>query len=340
MGKGAKRDRIGRLGITGTVVYLLGSLWGCTPAEPPAREFRVEATPARLERGRYLVENVAKCFLCHSEVDWENTGEPMPGTKGGGGLIPDEVLPFKVYGPNISPDPETGGGTWTDEQFARAIREGIGNDGRTLFPLMAYPFFRTMSDEDLAAVIAYVRSIPPVRNEVPQTELPEEIKQALEPMPLTGPVPPPDFSDPVQRGAYLAALAECAACHTPLDAQFLPLPGMDFSGGQPLKGPWGDVASANITPDPSGISYYDEAFFMKTIRTGRVGGVRELNHIMPWKSFRNMTDEDLKAIFAYLRTLTPVQHRVDNAEPPTDCPRCGGTHGYGERNFVSQTSAP
>jgi mono/diheme cytochrome c family protein len=283
-----------------------------------------------------LVENVAHCFLCHSEVDWKNTGVPIPGTKGGGGLIPDEVLPFKVYAPNISPDPETGAGTWTDEQFARAIREGIGNDGRTLFPFMPYPFFRNMSDEDLAAVIAYVRSIPPVRNEVPQTELPEAIKQALEPMPLTGPVPPPDFSDPVQRGAYLATLAECAACHTPLDAQFQPLPGMDFAGGQPLKGSWGDVASANITPDHlSGISYYDEAFYINTIRTGTVGGTRDardLNHIMPWKSFRNMTDEDLKAIFAYMRTLKPVLHWVRNAEPPTYCKLCGGTHGYGDQN--------
>ncbi|MFQ5927525.1 MAG: c-type cytochrome [Terriglobia bacterium] len=332
MENGAKASCLGRLGITPTLVFLLGLMLACAPAERPETELAFEPTPARLERGRYLVENVAHCFGCHSDVDWENTGLPRPGTKGGGGLVPNEFIPFKVYAPNISPDPDTGAGTWTDEQFARAIREGIGNDGRILFPFMPYLFFRNMSDEDLASVIVYVRSIPPVRNEVPKIVLPEEIKQALQPVPLTGPVPPPDFSDPVKRGAYLVALADCAGCHTPLDAQFQPLPGLDFAGGAPFKGPWGDVASANITPDASGISYYDEAFFIKTIRMGRVGGVRELNHIMPWKHFRHITDDDLKAIFAYLRTLKPVVHRVDNTEPPTDCPRCGGTHGYGDRN--------
>ncbi len=113
----------GRLGITATFVFLLGSMWGCAPAEHAEMEPPFEATPARLERGRYLVENVADCFGCHSDVDWKNTGLPRPGTKGGGGLLPGEGLPFKVYTPNISPDPETGAGTWTDEQFARARRQ-------------------------------------------------------------------------------------------------------------------------------------------------------------------------------------------------------------------------
>jgi hypothetical protein len=98
-----------------------------------------------------------------------------------------------------------------------------------------------------------------------------------------------------------------------------------------LKGPWGEVTSANITPDASGIPYYDEALFLKVMRTGHVGA-RKLNSIMPWGYFRNMTDDDLKAIFAYLRTLPPVQHRVDNTEAPTVCKLCGGRHGYGEMN--------
>jgi len=98
-----------------------------------------------------------------------------------------------------------------------------------------------------------------------------------------------------------------------------------------FKGPWGDVNSANITLDASGISYYDEALFIKTLRTGHVGS-RRLSSIMPWGYFRNMTDDDLKSIFAYLRTLRPVQHRVDNTELPTDCPICKRRHGYGEMN--------
>jgi mono/diheme cytochrome c family protein len=247
--------------------------------------------------------------------------------------VPDDLLPFKVFAPNISPDPETGAGTWRDEDFVRALRQGIGHDGRTLFPFMPYFFFRNMSDEDLASVITYVRSIPPVRHKVPKIMLPEEIKQSLKPLPPPGPVPPPEMSDPVKRGAYLVTLGNCAGCHTPSDENFQPLPGLDFAGGVLLKGPWGSVSSQNLTPHPSGISIYDEAMFIKTIRTGKVGGVRQLNHIMLWKYFRNMTDEDLKSIFVYLRTLKPVQHRVDNTETSKPCKLCRGVHGFGERNW-------
>ena len=113
-----------------------------------------------------------------------------------------------------------------------------------------------------------------------------------------------------------------------------PLRGLNFGGGFILEGPWGRVASANLTPDPSGISYYDEAQFVRTIRTGYVGA-RELCQIMPWYVFRNMTDDDLKAIFSYLRTLPPVTHRVDNTEPPTYCPICKTVHGGGNLNYAN-----
>lgn len=91
------------------------------------------------------------------------------------------------------------------------------------------------------------------------------------------------------------------------------------------------MAGGNITPDPSGISYYDEALFVRVMRTGQVEA-RKLNSFMPWGYFRNMTDEDLKVIFAYLRTLKPAQHRVDNTEAPTYCKLCRQKHGYGDRN--------
>ncbi len=287
---------------------------------------------ARLARGRYLVEGPMHCFECHSDVDWKTPGAPVrPGKKGSGAPFPMDVgFPLNV--PNISPDPETGAGKWTDEQFARAIREGIGHDGRRLFPLMPYMNFRVLSDEDLAAVIAYVRSIPPVRNAVPATPLPEPVKNSLPPpAPITAPVPPPDFSNPIKRGAYLVTLANCVTCHTPVDQQGLPLPGMEFSGGFIMKGPWGEVASANITPDASGISYYNQALFLQALRTGYVR-TRKLNSIMPWGHFRSMTDQDLNAIYAYLSTLPPVVHRVDNTEPPALCKKCGAKHGYGDRN--------
>jgi hypothetical protein len=105
-----------------------------------------------------------------------------------------------------------------------------------------------------------------------------------------------------------------------------PLPGLDFAGGFVLDGPWGRVASANITPDASGIPYYDEALFAEVMRTGYVKA-RKLNQIMPWHSYRAMTDEDLAAMFAYVKTFKPVQHHVDNSQPAAYCKVCRQTHG-------------
>ena len=106
---------------------------------------------------------------------------------------------------------------------------------------------------------------------------------------------------------------------------------MYLAGGQIFDGPWGNVATANLTPAPSGIPYYDEALFLQTIRTGYVK-TRPLNQIMPWAYFRNLTDDDLKAIFAYLKTVKPVNHIVDNSMPHTLCVICNEVHGGGEKN--------
>ncbi len=299
---------------------------------PPTTGVTFERTPERLARGRYLVESTAHCFQCHSEVDYTKPGaQPKPGKKGAGAVFAEEGMEWLVA-PNITPDVETGAGSWTDEQFARAIREGIGHDGRRLFPVMPYMNFRNMSDEDLASVITYIRSIEPVRNQLPKTQIPEPAKAALPPhQPIVSPVTGPSPSNPVARGQYMVTLGNCVTCHTPMTPQGQPMMQMAFAGGFHLKGPWGDVHGANITPHASGISYYDEALFIRTMRTGHVGA-RKLNYVMPTGYFKNITDEDLKAMFAYLRTLRPVQHRLDNAEEVTVCPLDGQKHGFGDRN--------
>lgn len=311
------------------LTFLLALGCGSTTEEaPPDTGAAATAETARLERGQYLVESVAMCYYCHSENDWEAT-PPMPlhGKKGAGGLFPEKALPGRVIASNITPDPETGIGNWTDEELDRAIREGVGRDGRRLFPIMTS--YNHLSDEDLAAIIAYLRSQPPVRNELPKTELPEPVRASLPPpMPVARPVAAPDLSDPAKRGEYLANLADCVGCHTPVDAQGAPRMDMAFGGGFELNGPWGVVVSSNITPDATGISYYDEALFLKVMRTGNPGG-RQLNKIMPVHIYGNMTDDDLKAVFAYLKTLPPVSHRVDNTETPGACKICGRNHGLG-----------
>ena len=329
-----------------TLLILPALTLGCRSSKPPLSEKLspsvldlavIPRTPQRLARGKYLVEGLAQCPLCHSEIDWKNRGsQPLPGKKGGGNIFPPEEslipLPYRVVAPNISPDSEYGAGTWTDSDFVRAVRQGIGHDGRTLCTLMPYSYFRSLSDEDLASIIVYERSIAPVHIERPKTVLPEEIKQSLQPLPPPGRVPDPDRSDLVRYGQYLVTAAHCDLCHTPIDEKFNPLPGLAFAGGNLSAGPWGPtVASLNLTPDPSGISYYDEQMFIGVIRTGKVKA-RVLSDAMPWGYFRNLSDDDLKAIFAYLRTLKPVKHRVDNTEPPTYCKLCRGKHGFGNMN--------
>lgn len=302
-----------------------------------ATAFRAVASPERLERGRYLVEGVAHCFGCHGVQDYKHGfGQPRRGTKGAGEVVTNEEYdgvpsPNGLVHPNITPDKKTGAGSWTDAQFEQAIRHGIGHDGRKLLDFMPYAFFRSMTNEDVASVIVYIRSLPAVRNSLPKTNLPFPVKVNLHPE--MEPPLPPDASEQVKHGWYLVRIAQCNDCHTPNNEQGKPRTDMMFGGGARMKGPWGDVVTPNITPDPSGISHYDEAMFIKTIRTGRAsGGVRQLNPLMPYSYFKNMTDDDLKAIFAYLRTVKPVRHHVDNSEPPVYCKVCRQKHGFGDKD--------
>lgn len=291
-----------------------------------------ERTPERLARGRYLVVGLAGCESCHTPKDWKTHGAPnLPGMELAGQVLSVPALPGRIVAPDLTPDPETGAASWTDDQIARAIREGIGHDGRTIFPMMPYSAYRTLSDEDLASIVVYVRSVAPVHNPLPPTKVNFPVNYLIRtvPQPLTHPVngPGPQAS-PVERGKYMVGIG--CGCHVPSD-QKGPIRGLEYGGGEVLTGPWGSVTSANITPDASGIGYFDEAMFIQALRTGYVKA-RELSSVMPFGEFTNLTDDDLKAIFAYLRTLPPVRHRVDNSLPPTYCKLCRQKHGAGDQN--------
>lgn len=314
-------------------VKMFGSRTFLGPRVRPLTRRTFDRTPARLERGKYLVSSIG-CLYCHSPHDWSKPDDPiLPGMEGAGQQLPYTDLPGRVMAPNLTPDKESGAGSWSDDMFARAIREGIGHDGRALFPIMPYSHYRNLPDEDLASIVVYLRSLPAVNNPLPPTEIIFPVKYFIRnvPQPVTAPVPAPDLSGAAKRGGYLVNLVGCGDCHTPVDNHRNPIPGMEFSGGQLLQVPWGTVASANLTPDPSGIPYYDEAIFIRAMRTGRVGS-RELNKVMPWTVLRNMTDQDLSSMFAYLKTLRPVHHRVDNSLHPTLCPVDGAMHGAGDQN--------
>jgi len=233
-----------------------------------------ERTERRLERGKYLAEGILQCLVCHSERNWELPGAPpVPGKEGGGQVFYDDSL-FFLASSNITSDMKTGAGTWTDDMLARAIREGVGHDGRALHPQMWYSSFRALSEEDLASVVVYVRSLPPVKKSFPPRRLParrlEDI--ASDPEPLTEPVPEPDLSTSVSRGAYLMGLADCSGCHTAWEAPYIPgiYGGGNLVDRRKTDGSVEEVFSSNITLDPSGISYYDDSLFIEVMRTGRV----------------------------------------------------------------------
>jgi mono/diheme cytochrome c family protein len=303
------------------------------PRTRPVTNRTFERTPARLARGSYIFNSASACADCHTPHDWTKPEEPpVPGTLGSGEVMPLKDLPGTIVASNLTSDRETGLGQWSDDEIARAIREGVDRNGRTLFPIMPYEWYRHMSDEDLASVVVFLRSLPPTRNQLPETQIIFPVKYLIRsvPQPLTEPVPPPDTSNLVNHGAYLTALGGCHDCHTPAK-QGQPIKSMDLGGGFILDGPFGRVAGANITSDPSGIGYYDEQLFRDVLRTGYVRA-RKLNEIMPWAYYRGMTDQDISDIFAYLKSVPPVKHRVDNTEAPTMCPKCGAKHGLGDKN--------
>jgi mono/diheme cytochrome c family protein len=262
----------------------------------------------------------------------------------GGGLKPKEgaELSGRHWGvdgmafltaQNLTPDPETGIGQFTDDELARAIREGIGRDGRALFPIMPYVSMHAMPDEDLASVVVYLRSLKPIRNPLPASAVPFPLNRLIAgvPQPVEG-VVTADLSTPEKRGEHIAKIAICADCHTTRDNSGNVPAGMGFAGGTEMVFEGRKtIYTANITPAVNGIPYYTEDLFVEVMRTGKVKA-RELDPMMPTFFYRNMTDQDLKDLYAYLKTLKPVDHFVDNSQPATKCARCGFAHGGGDRN--------
>jgi len=284
-----------------------------------------ESTPERVARGRYLAQSVLGCTTCHTPRDFTKHGAPpVAGMDFAGQSIELPGFPGHLVASNLTPDKGSGAGNWTDDQMARAIREGIKHDDTTLFPMMPYMLYKDLSDEDLASLVVYLRSVPPVKNPLPASKINFPVNYLVRgvPQPVTHAIHGPNPADAMARGKYLVSLG--CGCHQAKES-------LPFAGGEVLRGPWGNVTSANITPDASGIGYYSESTFLTAMHTGYVGA-RELNKIMPYGEFKDITEDDLKAMFAYLKTLPPVKHRVDNSLPPTYCKLCKAKHGAGDQN--------
>ena len=277
----------------------------------PPRKVRIEPTPVRLARGKYLF-HLADCDGCHSQRDFSRFGGPVAeGGRGAGNVLPKEMgLPGLVAPPNITPDRETGIGAWTDGEKIRAIREGVDRDGRALFPMMPYENFRHMSDEDVFSLVAYLNSLPPVQHAVPKTSLAFPVSLLIKSAPKpAGIVPAPDRTDAQKRGQYLVKLAGCMECHTP-----------KLSGGETFRvAPNVMVVSANISPDTAtGIGKWSERDFVdrfhqyrEYVEHGSPAVGPESFTLMPWLNFSQLPAEDLRDIYSFLRTRPAVYKSVD-----------------------------
>lgn len=292
------------------------------PAQRAASTVKVEPTPERVTRGKYLVNHVSICFDCHSERTMAYGLPFKPGREGVGGFVWNNTIKFPgvLAAANITPDPETGIGSWTDGEIVRAMREGVDREGKALFPIMPYGHLRNMSDDDAYAVVAYLRTLKPLRYEEPEKKLdvPLNFIETFIPEPLEGPVPPPSKDDRLAYGKYLTSIGMCAECHTPRDDKDQPLPGMEFAGGWKMHAPSFEVTTANITPHPAtwmgkatkeefigrfrSFANYDAATAPKPV-DGK-------NTLMPWISYSGMSDEDLGAIYDYLKTVKPIDKQV------------------------------
>ncbi len=314
------------MGLLACVVVIVTGAWVSfefmLPRQRPPADIRVELTPERLARGRYLAENVLQCVDCHSERDWTLYGGPPKPPIGAGRKCMDrhtptagvnvgqERFPGVLCIRNITPDPDTGIGNWTDGELIRAIREGVDRNGEYLFPIMPYFIYRNLSDDDVQAVVAYMRKLPPVRSVRPRkvVDFPLNYIFRLWPEPLDGPVAAPDPSDRLAYGKYLSVVARCRFCHTPRSPRSLEeMPGQAYTGGMPfLLGPR-VMYPMNLTPHPEGLGHWTKEDFLQRFRLyGQAKPVPpEENTLMNWNAFAKMSDEDLGALYDFFMTLEP-----------------------------------
>lgn len=300
------------------VFALAGSalLSGCAlfkAAQRPPSDITIERTPERIKRGEYLANKVMNCMECHTGAD-PVTHEPKPELFGMGGKYfgPEMGIPGKIYSSNLTPDPKTGLGNWTDGEILRAMREGVSKDGRALFPIMPYMNYRTMSDEDAYAIVAYLRSLEPKEHQVParQLDFPLNFIVNTIPKPLDGPVPPAP-TEKLAYGEYLFTQASCNDCHTPQEKG---QPVMEKFGAGGMEFKLGDhvLRAANITSDPeTGIGNWSEEQIKSAMRTGMRPDGRQLSPIMPWPYYNGMEEDDLDALVAYMKTIKPVKNAIE-----------------------------
>jgi mono/diheme cytochrome c family protein len=283
----------------------------CRHAQVPLPKSAPIATDAAMlvAAGESIVRNVAVCGHCHAADPAKDVDGPLSGGK----EFHDRRI-GTVRASNLTPDDATGLGTWSDAEIVRALRNGQRKDGRVLAPVMPYEWFNGMSDEDAFAVARYLKSLPPVRHDVRQSHnllFNLVTRHFLGPKPAISASAPP-LGATAEFGGYLAQhVGLCADCHTPRRGiRSTPDKGRLFAGdAHPSK--FFPSNPSNLTPDTTtGIGAWSEEDFLRTLRTGVNPKGEDVRNFMPWRQIRRMSDDDLRAIYRYLRTLPPIHNEV------------------------------
>ncbi len=301
--------------IGGVLIYIKTSL----PNVGLAEDLKIETTAERVERGRYLAHSVTACMDCHSTRDWSKFSGPLvEGTLGKGGDRFDHKVGFPgvFYAKNITPK---GILRYSDGELVRVITTGVNKEGKAIFPLMPFLNYGQMDKEDIYSIVAYLRSLDPVDNNVPESAADFPMNFIMNTVPRKASFQKkPDSSDQLAYGAYLVNAAGCMECHTRV-AKGQIIPELALSGGRDFAFPDGGVVfSSNITSDKeTGIGkwtseqfvsrfklFEDSTYTLPTVQEG------EFNTVMPWTMYGTMKEEDLTAIFAYLQSVEPIANKV------------------------------
>lgn len=307
--------------IGGVMTYVAVAL----PNVGDAPDLKVEATEERIARGKYLANAVNVCMDCHSTRDWGKYGGPVvEGTMGKGGEVFNHSMGFPgvYYSKNITP---AGIGRYTDGELYRVITTGVTKEGRAMFPVMPYPYYGKMDDEDIYSLIAYLRTLEPIENAVPESTTDFPVNIILKTIPAKGtPTKRPALSDTIAYGAYMANAGGCVECHSPVVNNQVDLE-RQFAGGREFGHPSGAVIrSANISMDPeTGIGKWSRQAFIQRFKAyadssyvAPAVGPNDFNTMMPWAMYANMTEEDLGSIYAYLKSLPAHNNPVVKFTPP------------------------
>lgn len=299
----------------------------------PTADVKVKATPEMIARGGYIVNQIGACGACHTSRDGDTMKDFL--TKGertdrflAGGMFMEVDSIGKLWMPNITPDVETGIGGWSDDEIMRTIRDGVHKTGRLMVPMMPFNSYKYMSDDDVTSVVAYLRTVPPVKLDKPRQENDLGVmgnfmigRGVAHHLPAKN-VPAPNPANQVAYGEYVMRLGHCWECHSSKGMSPTDSDEKDFMAGYDEPDPIlekviGKIYMRNLTPDPeTGLGKYSADQIKQAIRNGTLLSGKKMAAPMSIMipHFSGMSDQDLDALVAFLKSLKPVKNKIPDRQ--------------------------